>query len=207
MAKLEIEFEITGVKLRIKGESDDVVARAAHVQRQLQAAVQSLGNVGDGALSTTTPLPPPITLPPAATSNGGVAETNGRKRGRRSGGGGSIKSAEPIELNHNAETYGFPSESWNGATKAMWLLYVLEKQANLQEASTGVLVETFNKYFRRFGALRSQRVSRDLGTAQAERRVVANNANQNPPTWYLLDSGKKEIEALVKESLAAPAVQ
>lgn len=204
MPKLEIEFEITGVKLRIKGESDDVVARATDVQRRLQGAMQSLSAVGEGAIGASTPQPPPLQLRPSeseADGNGGPSATRTRRVGARRGGGRS--GAEAIELTHDAEAYGFPREDWNTATKAMWLLYIIEKQVNRQEASAPVIAETFNKYFRRFKAIRANLVARDLANTQARSGTVANNANESPQTWYLLDSGKKEVETKIKEAMAS----
>jgi hypothetical protein len=201
MPKLEIEFEITGVKLRIKGESEDVVARATDVQRRLQGAMQSLSAVGEGAMGAATPQPSPLHLPPAvigSDGNGGPAAIRTRRAGVRRGGGRS--GGEAIELTHDAEKYGFPREDWNTATKAMWLLYIIEKQATRQEASAPVIAETFNKYFRRFKAIRANLVARDLANTQARSGTVANNANESPQTWYLLDSGKKEVEAKIKEA-------
>ncbi len=207
MAKLEVEFEITGFKLRIKGESEDVAARVSDVQRKMQGAFQALGSVGDGAISPNTPAPLPLIQLPAANGNGNGAGASGTttraRRARRTSTSPRV-AADAIELKHDAETYGFPSEDWNTATKSMWLLYIAEKQAEKTELSAPVIAETFNKYFRRFGAIRQNNVGRDLSNTQAKNRTVANNANVDPQTWYLLDSGKKEIEGKIKDSTAKP---
>src|SRR5690349_18943520 len=96
MPKLELEFEITGVKLRIKGESEDVVARAVDVQRRLQGAVQALGTIGDGALATTAP---PL-LPPAAAPAAQVSANDNVTRSKRTQRklGTSRQKADALEL-------------------------------------------------------------------------------------------------------------
>jgi len=207
MAKLEVEFEITGFKLRIKGESDDVAARVTDVQRKMQGAFQALGGVGDGAIFPNTPTPLPVIQLPSGNGDGNgtaAAGTTRTRRPRRTP--TSLRVAvEAIELKHDAETYGFPSEDWNTATKSMWLLYIAEKQATKTELSAPIIAETFNKHFRRFGAIRQNNVGRDLSNTQAKNHTVANNANVDPQTWYLLDSGKKEIEAKIKNATAKPA--
>ena len=107
--------------------------------------MHSLSAVGEGAMGAATPQPPPL-LPPSVTGgdgNGGPAAMRTRRAGARRGGGRS--GSEAIELTHDAQTYGFPREDWNTATKSMWLLYIIEKQATRQEASAPVIAETFNK--------------------------------------------------------------
>ncbi len=211
MPKLEVEFEITGFKLRIKGESEDVAARVIDVQRKMQGAFQALGTVADGAISPNTPVPRPPQLPTLpngdGSSNGAAAAASPSRRTRRGSGATPRTVSTAIELTHDAQTYGFPREDWNTATKAMWLLYILEKQASVQEASAPVIAETFNKYFRRFKAIRPNLVARDLASAQTKGGTVGNNANVHPQAWYLLDSGKKEIEAKIREAANSATAQ
>jgi hypothetical protein len=202
MPKLEIEFEITGVKLRIKGESEDVVARATDVQRRLQGAVQALGAVGDGALSAAPP--PAVALPPAAPVTLDADATRTRRTTRRTS-GGTRQKADALELTHDPEKYGFPKQDWTTAVKAMWLLYMLEQQTTHKEASAPAIADTFNKYFREFGVIRQNNVTRDLATLKGKGKSVNNDPAKEPQTWYLLEDGKKEVEALLKTKGATTA--
>lgn len=203
MPKLEIEFEITGVKLRIKGESDDVVARVTDVQRRLQGAVQALGTVGDGAISTAGP---PVLPPPRVSL---VAPDGAAVRSRRSTRktvGGAPRSEDAIELTHNPDQLGFPKQEWSTANKAMWLLYMIEREAATKEASAPTIADTFNKYFREFGVIRQNNVTRDLAALKGKGKSVSNDPAKDPQTWYLLEDGKKEIEALIGTSRSPIAV-
>jgi hypothetical protein len=83
MAKLEIEFEITGLKLRIKGESDDVVAKVAAVQRQMQGVIQAVGAITDGATGAANGSTAPVNgAPKLLEATAEPASTNGN-RGKR----------------------------------------------------------------------------------------------------------------------------
>lgn len=203
MAKLEIEFEITGVKLRIKGESDDVVARATDVQRRLQGAVAAISGIGDGALAANVPAPPlVVTQLPAATETADPP-ARAKRGGNRKSTGTPRAKADAIEFTHDPEKYGFPKQGWNTANKAMWLLHMLEQQKSQKEATAQALADTFNKYFREFGEIRHNNVTRDLSLLKGKGKSVNNDPSKDPQTWYLLEDGKKEVENLLKTAAAA----
>jgi hypothetical protein len=63
MPKLDFEFELTGLKLKIKGESDDVTGKVADLQRQVQGLMNTIGALAQQSGS----LPPP---PPANNGSG-----------------------------------------------------------------------------------------------------------------------------------------
>ncbi len=166
MSKLEIEFEITGLKLRIKGDSDDVVAKVAAVQRQVQGVIQAVGAIADGATGATTESLSHQNgagaklldvAPEPAASNGTRAKRAPRKNA------GTRQRAEAIDFKHDADQYGFPKQDWNTAQKAMWLLHILAVQADQNECSGAVIAATFNKHFKSFGSIHAPNVHRDLG--------------------------------------------
>ncbi len=208
MAKMEIEFEITGLKLRIKGESDDVVAKVAAVQKQVQGVIQAVGAIADGAndthqnngrVASLQAALPAAALPAASARNGSRGAT-------RKNSGSPRVSAEPIDFKHDAQKYGFPKQEWNTATKAMWLLHMLEIEAKHTEASAPVLAATFGKYFREFGKIIHNNITRDLSTLKSKGKSVNNDPDKDPQTWYLLEDGKREVERLIAppESATTP---
>ncbi len=208
MSKLEIEFEITGLKLKIKGDSDDVVAKVAAVQRQVQGVIQAVGAIADGATAANTETlahqngsGPKLleVVPEAAGSTGNRGKRTPRKNG------GTRRHAEAIDFKHDAETYGFPKQDWNTAQKAMWLIHVLSLEAGRNECSGPVIAATFNKHFKSFGSILAPNVHRDLGKEKGKSGWVNSDASQDPQMWYLLEEGKKGIAALIQESKAPAA--
>jgi hypothetical protein len=206
MSKLEIEFEITGLKLRIKGESDDVMSKAAAVQRQMQGVIQAVGAITEGATGTAPQQPSnagpkllEVTAEPAA-SNGARG-----KRGAPRKGGGPRPRAEAIDFKHDADKYGFPKQEWNTGQKSMWLLHVLSLQTGHNEYSAPVVAATFNKHFKSFGAILTTNVLRDLAKEKGKTGWVNSDATQDPQTWYLLEEGKKSMGALILETKAPAA--
>lgn len=160
MSKLEIEFELTGLKLKIKGDSDDVSGKVGDLQRQVQGLMNTIGSITQGASAPALPPAPAShngTTSPAQKVIEAAAEptSNGRKGRTPSPRKGTPKAprAEPIDFKHDAEKYGFPKQEWNTAQKGMWLLYVLSSQTGQHEYSAPVLAATFNKHFKSFGSV------------------------------------------------------
>lgn len=200
MSKLEIEFEITGIKLRIKGEGDDVLSKAAAVQRQVQGVIQSVGAIADGTAGQTHIRPNGSgqkLIETTAAANAQASGARGKRGSRKAGAGGPRSKAEAIEIKHDPNQYGQPKQGWNTATKAIWLLYMLEKEAQHPEASAPELAETFKKYFREFGKILPNNVTRDLSALRAKGKCVNNDPDKDPQTWYLLEDGKNEVERLL----------
>jgi hypothetical protein len=157
MSKLEIEFELTGLKLKIKGEREDVPAAVAAIQRQLGTMMQATGAIANGNGQA-----PVVDLPAPRVLEARTEEPSNRgKRGPRKASGGVRPKVAAIDFKHDAEKYGFPKQDWSTAKKAMWLLYILT-DAGQAEASASQVADTFNKHFKTFGSILSANVLRDL---------------------------------------------
>jgi hypothetical protein len=212
MSKLEIEFELTGLKLKIKGDSDDVSGKVGDLQRQVQGLMNTIGSITQGASAPALPPAPAShngTTSPAQKVIEAAAEpsSNGRK-GRTPGprkGTPKAPRAEPIDFKHDAEKYGFPKQEWNTAQKGMWLLYVLSSQTGQHEYSAPVLAATFNKHFKSFGSVLAHNLARDLNAQKGKTGWVNSDATQEPPAWLLLEEGKKAMAKLIEESKAPKA--
>jgi hypothetical protein len=204
MSKLEIEFEITGLKLKIKGESEDVAAKVAAVQKQVQNALQAVNAIADGATGANSAPSAQqnhsnqrlieTTAQPAALSAKGSKTANARKMGSQRPGG------EVVDFRHDAEAVGFPKQEWVTGQKAMWMLYVLSLQTDRNEFSASTLAATFNKHFKSFGTIRSTNVLRDLAKEKGKSGSVNSDASQEPQMWFLLEEGKKAMAELVRNS-------
>lgn len=200
MSKLEVEFELTGLKFKISGERDDVSGALANLQQQVASLVQSAASAagvlnGKGIATpqnvTTQGAPQTLEAAPKGLSSG-------RGNKARRGSGSSKVSADAIEFRHNAEKYGFPKQDWNTANRAMWLLYILEMQTEHKEVTAGVLAATFKRHFKQFGDILKHNITRDLGLAKGKTGYVNSDSSHDPETWFLLADGKKAMEALIQ---------
>ncbi len=195
MGKLEIKFKLTGLEFEIKGESDEVAAKAAAMQRQVQGMFSSIGGITNGTDGAA--------IPPANTTKlleitAEPAQNGSRKRPARRSSPGERASVEPISFRHDAAKYGNPLQSWGNTDKCIWLLHVLKEMGAAQEVSGPQLAATFNHYFKGAGTVRPSHATRELGRAKIKNpALVGEDKGQNPPLWYLTDEGKKCAGELV----------
>ncbi len=207
MPKLDIEFEITGLKLKIKGESDDVSGKIANLQNQVQNLMGTIASLTQGA-ATVNVVPPHTPATPSRLIEAEVDDATDAKRRRSSPLKGKPASpkAEAIDFKHDAEKYGFPKQEWYTAQKAMWLLYMLTGDGIATEMTAPVIAATFNKHFKSFKTILSHNVSRDLAKEKGKTGAVNSDATKSPETWHLLESGKKQMVALIAEAKVSAAV-
>jgi hypothetical protein len=209
MSKLEIEFELTGLKLKIKGDSDEVSGKVADLQRQVQGMMATISAMAQEGVAALPPAPDNGASAKLLESAPMAPEQNGSRASRKSparkaSGVGSRQRAEAIDFKHDADKYGFPKQNWTTAQKAMWMIYVLGEQGDEKEFSASVIAATFNKHFKSFGTILAQNVLRDLGKEKGKSGAVNSDASQDPMKWYLLEAGKKQIPSLVEEAREQP---
>lgn len=154
---MDFEFEITGLKLKIKG--DDVSGKVTALQQQVQNLMATITALAQGGVPTL----------PTAPDNGVATKLlevgqappdlqpvlNGSRSPRKvpvpkGAGAGVRRRAEAIDFKHDADQYGFPRQNWATAQKAMWLIYVLGEQGENKEFSASEIAATFNKHFKSF---------------------------------------------------------
>jgi hypothetical protein len=213
MAKLEVKFELTGLRFEITGERDDVAVALASLQQQVTALAQSASS----AAGTRNGTPPQIErtlsgrpdqlgqpIEDEASARGALAPPVTRAKGRRGASGTPRLKVEPLQFTHDAEKYGFPKQTWNTANKAMWLLYVMEMQTDSKGASAHVIAATFKMYFKEFGNVLAHNIVRDLGSAK-KKGLVNSDPTKVPEEWYLLVAGKAAVQALIQNPPATEA--
>ena len=217
MAKLEVKFELTGLKFEITGERDDVAVALASLQEQVTVLAQSASSAS-GALNGTprevgrilservAPLGQHVEG--EASARGALMPPPTRAKGRRGASGAPRLKVEPVQFTHNAEKYGFPKQTWNTANKAMWLLYIMEMQIGSKGASAHVIAATFKMYFKEFGNVLTHNVVRDLGSAK-KKGLVNSDPTKAPEEWYLLAAGRAAVQTLIQNPSAteAPAAE
>jgi hypothetical protein len=213
---MDFEFEITGLKLKIKGDPGDASGRVADLQRQVQGLMSTINSlVQQGA--GTPPLPLPAENGKSAakllqvgserppSENSAPWDGVRRRQPRKNAPSNPRQRADAIDFKHDADQYGFPKQNWTTAQKAMWMIYVLAENGEIKEFSASVIAATFNKHFKSFGTILAQNVLRDLGKEKGKSGAVNSDASQDPMKWYLLEAGKKQIPGLIEEAKRPPA--
>jgi hypothetical protein len=204
MSKVEIEFEITGLKLKIKGEREDASQALNSLQRHISGVMQVAGALPDMNGVSNTPAEKLIEASVESgngTGGGGVKKT-GARPGRSAG---DRAKAEALEFRHDAATYGNPLQTWGNTEKIIWLLFVLQDTGIAKEVNGPQIAATFSRHFKGAGAVRPSHTTRELGRAKMKNPAwVGEDKSQEPSLWYLTDEGKKQGQQLVK-SLLNPA--
>lgn len=200
MAKFKVRLKITGLELEMEGSREDVPQLAESIQSQVSALMNPTGALIEGQTSPTT-ITPPDSQPTSSTKK--------KRRTKRSStatngepGAQAKKSAQAAkDFVHDTDSWGTPMQSWSTAQKAMWLLYVIEKQAAVKELSDNEIAETFNKHFRQAGAISRGNVYSQLGKLKTQQPTpLGQNTVDKPNRWYLNASGSKLAEQLVAEA-------
>lgn len=193
MSKFKISLKLSNLELEVEGSREDVPMLAKNIGAQLGNLLAPAASMADGKALTQQREIIDVT-PPREKQNGSAAKA--RRTSRRSGGGGGDSSA--IEFTHNIESYGSPLQTWNTATKSIWLLYVSDKQGGPKEMSAPQVAATFNKRFKQAGMIRPENVSRDLGRLKTKAPAkAADDTSKDPAVWFLTEAGIKEAETLV----------
>jgi hypothetical protein len=207
MPKLDIDFEITGLKLKIKGESDDVGGKIANLQTQVQNLIGTIASLTQGA-ATVNGAPPQTSVAPSRLIEAEASNATDTKNRRPSPlkGKPAAPKAEAIDFKHDAEKYGFPKQEWYTAQKAMWLLFMLTNDGIATEMTAPIIAATFNKHFKSFKTILSHNVSRDLAKEKGKTGAVNSDAMKSPETWHLLESGKRQMAALIAEAKVSASV-
>jgi hypothetical protein len=206
MPKLDIEFELTGLKLKIKGESDDVSGKVGDLQRQISDLMGTINSLTNQAARPTIPADTSTSATPKMIDAPVAANGSGRHKGAsRKASTNPRTKAEAVEFKHDAEKYGFPKQSWSTAQKAMFMLHMLAESGETKEFTAAQISSTFNKHFKSFGVIRPQNVLRDLGNAKGKNGAVNSDASQDPMKWFLLEAAKTQIAALLAVAKGAPA--
>ncbi len=194
MGKYEIEMEITGFRLKIRGERDDVPVIKHNLQQQMAGLLDPATNIAQSRL-------PASTIEAEVVNGDGNGRQKKARRVRRASPPNGQTKSKPLDWQHDPGQFGVPRQNWPASKKIIWLLYVAFEQARASELSGPVIAETFNKHFRQAGQLNKQSMPRDLGLLkQKVPALVGDRAGASPITWFLTDEGLKEAHRLVVEA-------
>jgi len=196
VAKIEVEMELTGFRLKVKAEREDDVARITQqLGKQLAGMTQPLAGIIDS---------PRVIEAHTVQENGETglplksATKSTRKRSRKAGENGA---SQPITWQHDAAAWGTPKQAWTALQKILWVMYVIGKATGQTEVGGPTIAETFNKSFKQFGVLKKKSMPQHLGSLKVKSPAqVLDNTTASPITWYLTETGIQEAEKLVAEA-------
>jgi hypothetical protein len=190
MARTEFEIEITGLKIKYKGERQELPRFMDNFRSSVGGLLtppeELNGSTNGHEITTVESTPEP-------------KRKAGKQRSKSPVTGDSQTAA--LDWAHDPEKWGNPKQEWAAIQKIIWLLFVARNESSQQELTAGRISGTFNKKFKEAGKLISNNMSRDLTRAKTQvPPPVQNNTAVNPVTWYLTEAGIKQAEALVKQA-------
>lgn len=194
MSKFKFRLKLQGLELEMEGSRDDIPLMAQNIGNQLAGLMQPAADMASGG--SADGVNEPITIDHLASD-----KAKGRKRRKRSISGQPANAeGTAIEWQHDAAKYGNPQQSWNTAKKAIWVLYVVSREAGLNQLTATQIADTFNRKFKQAGPIRATNVSRDLGTAKLKNpALTGEDTAKTVSEWFLTDAGSKSAHESIKE--------
>jgi hypothetical protein len=201
MARTEFEFELTGLKIRYKGDRTGLPKVIEKFRSNFGGLIGS-SEALDLDVDANDPQRRLIFDAPAVAAKGEEeAETKGRKPAKRNKSNGSPANQAAIDWTHDPGKWGNPRQEWGPTEKGIWLLYVVANETNAKNLAPGALAATFNKHFSESGPIRASNISRDFKRAKRQTPpAVHNDTTVDPPTWFLTQAGKQLAESLVAQA-------
>lgn len=197
MSKFRIKMKLQGLELEIEGAREDAAAISQNIGAQLSSMMQPVTGIIDGEVPHKNGF---------SNSAPQIINVTAKKprRARQSYGmpANDVEGSQALNFVSSPEKFGNPQQTWKTADKALWLIYVLQENELGTEFSTKTIVETFNTHFKQSGKITTSNVSRDVGRLKTKKpALVGENASSNPPTWFLVEEGRKRAQGLVAEAL------
>ena len=195
MPKFEIELEITGFKLKVKGERADIPVITNNLREQFAGLIQPAADITQGQS-------PQNLIESTVQPTENVGKGKGVKRPRKTSPNGTGDAATTIVTwSHDPGKWGTPRQAWTAWQKILWLLYVVDQEKSIKELSGPAIADTFNTHFRQAGLLKKNSMPRDLGgLKQRSPSLTSDRADNSPITWFLTEEGIKEAIKLVNEA-------
>lgn len=199
MSRFEMEFEIQGLKLRIKGNRDEI-------PNILQNLSQQVGGILEPAAQIVSGEEPRRRVPNAAEApiiEAKPTAAKGKKRRRGATPGDAPNTGpEVLDWMHDPAKWGNPAQSWTTLQKALWLLNVAHHECGRAGLSGPSIAATFNKHFRQSRTIHPPNVTRDLGAAKTKSNAfVGEDTTKRPSEWFLTQAGITEANRLVQSAM------
>jgi hypothetical protein len=200
----EVELELTGLKLRLRGSREDIPVMTQGIGQQLAGLLQPAADIVEGEIVTGNGALPAQAEPAKATPRRRSYTRRRAQAGSPAAPANGGKN-ETLDWVHDPTKWGNPQQEWVTSQKATWLLYVVAHEKGTPGMSSKLIADTFNKHFFRAGRIQASKVSRDLGRLKSQKPAqVGEDTTANPPRWFLVNAGEEEARKLVQEALGSP---
>jgi hypothetical protein len=198
VTKFRVKMKLQGLELEIEGAREDASLISRNIGDQISALMRPAGAIIEGEMAR--PRGPMAQID--AVPHDAVAKKS-RKRKASNSSHPETEAASAVDFNHSVESYGNPKQEWKTADKSLWLLFVLRESMQMNQLSTRVIVETFNKHFKQSGTVTTSNVTRDLGRLKTKERPapIGEDTTKSPSEWFLTEEGIKRAKNLTLEAL------
>jgi len=198
MAKIEVEMELQGFKLRIKADRNDLPQISGEIGKQLAGMLQPPAAMLDEPVSRQVDS----TVVPPENGNNGNRRGKASRRAKTTNG---TPTTPKVEWQHDPTKWGMPKQAWKAGGKVLWLLYVVKNETSHSELSAPTIADTFSAKFKQFVALKKTSMPSILGSLKTnEPALMMDDTTKTPNTWYLSEEGIKAAERFVQEAKAIP---
>ncbi|MEH1905181.1 MAG: hypothetical protein V7L04_28335 [Nostoc sp.] len=197
--KFKIKLKLTGFELEIEGSREDVPFMAQAVGQQMSGLLLPASNIVEGEIIENKDLPQlaseakPKSRKKRSSRQYSQTSTNSTLNGKA--------KALAVDWKHDPSKWGNPQQDWSTTDKSMWLLYVVQIEAEVLELTGSEISTTFNKHFRQSGQISTSQINRDLGRAKGKKpALVSDNATKSPSAWFLTTEGEKCVQQLIAQA-------
>jgi hypothetical protein len=191
MSKFEMELELKGFKVRVKGERGDIPLIAQNIGKQFGDLMKPAANiVEEQKPQLQLPMQNAIDVP---------AASNTRRRRAAARSNGSVPAPVQIDVVIDALTWGAPQQLWTCADKAIWLLYATSKCGGPSEMTSADIARVFNARYRAAKTILPQNVNRDLTRLKNGTNALVGRNDKND-AWFLIDAGEKHAIGLITKA-------
>lgn len=190
MSKFEMEFELKGLKVRVKGDRGDIPLITQNIGKQFGDMLKPAANIVDEQK-------PQLQLPMKNVIDVPTASPVRRKRsGAKTNGGSAAAAPVHADVAIDTNTWGTPQQTWKGWEKAIWLLFVTAKSGGPSEMTSTDIANVFNARYRSAKTIRTQNVNRDLMRLKVGADALVGR-NEKNDAWFLTEAGEKAAIALI----------
>ncbi len=192
MSKIKFKFKITGLELEFEGSREDVPMITTALGNQFQSMINPPAEISAGHVEVidSTPKVMLSNAPKKRRKSPKPASANGQESHK--------KESNALTWRHDPKKYSSPLQGWKVWQKAIWTIYVVSKECNVDELSGPQIVEIFNREFKSAGTIRGTNISRDLGKLKLGKDALVGETVGNPSRWFLTDKGEEEVLKLIE---------
>jgi hypothetical protein len=191
MSKFTIKVELQGLKIEVEGTKEDAPKIAQQLGKQFGGLLQTPALLASGNGSS-------VLEGEAVNDEDGTGK---KKKTRKSSGGAGTKTpAEEITFVHDSAQYGSPQQGWTQVQKAIWFLYIVEKQANVTQLTSYSIAKNFNHHFKASGQINGGNVMKGLDKEKLKGTNATVGADMTDGTakYFLTTAGKTLAGKLAK---------